>query len=139
MIGWLHQARPTQETTSSFYICHVILTLLIETISPMNSFFKINCYPTISILSPIFLQSSLFCLGFRVDMVSCMRPDFFIFYLLSSLILLSYQLFAYIVMYLMLWKPAELKGWDCSHPAQTPRVDPARDWMAGLNSSTRGS
>jgi len=42
-----------------------------------------------------------------------MRSGFFMFFLLSSLTLLPTQLFAYVAPYLMLWKPAELEGWDC--------------------------
>jgi len=51
---------PTQEITSNFYNYHVIWTLLTETIPAMDSFFKINYYPIISLLSPIHLQSPLF-------------------------------------------------------------------------------
>ena len=56
-----------------------------------------------------------FCLGFRVDMVSCIRSDFFMFFLLSSLNPLPTQLFAYVAPYLMLWKPAELEDWNCPY------------------------
>ena len=46
-------------------------------------------------------------------MISCMRSGFFIFFLLSSLTLLAPQFFAYMAVYLMLWKLAELEGWIC--------------------------
>ena len=58
------RAIPTQDTTSSFYTCHVIQTLLIETTSPMDDFFKINCYLIIFFLSFLPPITSSFVLVF---------------------------------------------------------------------------
>ena len=92
----------------------------------MDDFFKKNCYPIISLLLFSPSNPSFFCFGFRVDMVSCMRHDFFKIFLLSSLILLPHQLFAYIAAYLMLWKLADLEGWDCSYAATIMLTDKGR-------------
>ena len=93
----------------------------------MNSFFQINCYQIISLsyFSPILS----FCLDFRVDMVSCMRSSFFIFYFLSSLTLLPPQFFylhdnifnAILVFFYLhdnifnAMKSVELEDWDSSY------------------------
>jgi len=68
-----------------------------------------------------------------------MRPGFFMFFLLSSLTLLPTQLFAYVAPYLMLWKPAELEGWDCPYYtcseqlARSKSMQPTAGWQgAGL-------
>jgi len=76
------------KTLLGFYIYHVIWILLIETTSPIDSFFKRNCYLIVSLLFLFSLQSYLILSWFSY------RPDFmhetlflhlFSFFLINSL------------------------------------------------------
>ena len=105
----------------------------------MDNFFKINYYPIIYLLSLFSLQSPLLLSWFSRKH-GFLHETWFL-HVFSSLLINSpaNSAFSYVAPYLILWKPAELEGWDCPYYtcseqlARSKSMQPTAGWQgAGL-------